>query len=145
MLIRNGKWSLIGAKGAEFTHLKAGDIILTAQQTADILKNGKLRGRGTSVGGNAHADGTPLNQTVMFGGISRTFDSIDAISTKLVAGMADVNTSLDGIENGIASMAANISNITTNTNSSSTNITIGDIQLSEVQNVAYWLDPMYFM
>lgn len=135
MLIRDGRWSLVGKQGAEFKHLKAGDIILSAQQTADILKTGKLRGRGTSVGGNSHADGTPFNRAAMFANEAMTIDAINDLSTRLVSGITGINTSLDGIGRDITSMTNNISNISNNASNFATTITIGDIHLSDVQNV----------
>lgn len=54
-LIRDGKWMLIPG-GMHFENLKKGDIVLNAQQTADLLNGGKAFGHG-----KAYADGTLSN------------------------------------------------------------------------------------
>lgn len=54
-LIRDGKWMLIPG-GMHFENLKKGDVVLNAQQTADLLKGGKAFGHG-----KAYADGTAGN------------------------------------------------------------------------------------
>lgn len=51
-IIRNGQWMLIPG-GMHMQSLKKGDIILSAQQTADLLRSGRASGHG-----KAYADGT---------------------------------------------------------------------------------------
>lgn len=51
-IIRNGQWMLIPG-GMHMQSLKKGDIILSAQQTADLLRSGRAFGHG-----KAYADGT---------------------------------------------------------------------------------------
>lgn len=58
LLVRDGKWHLIGTKGAEFIGLRKGDIIFNHKQTAALFKNGNILGRGTPIGFNSHAMGT---------------------------------------------------------------------------------------
>ena len=58
LLVRNGKWHLIGTKGAEFIGLRKGDIIFNHKQTVALFKNGNILGRGTPIGFNSHAMGT---------------------------------------------------------------------------------------
>ena len=70
--VRDGKWELIGEKGAEFFKYKKNDIIFNAQQTKNILKygkltNGKTRGRAL-VGGTAFNNG--MQSVVGNGGLS---------------------------------------------------------------------------
>ena len=40
--VRDGRWELIGADSAEFFNYERGDIIFNAEQTRQILKNGKI-------------------------------------------------------------------------------------------------------
>lgn len=53
LLVRNGRWTTVGANGAEFTQVKKGDIIFNHRQTEQLLKNGYVTGRG-----KAYASGT---------------------------------------------------------------------------------------
>lgn len=56
ILVRNGRWQTIGDNGAEFTQVKKGDIIFNHRQTEELLKNGRITGRGKSyAGGTAYA------------------------------------------------------------------------------------------
>ena len=61
LLVRDGKWKLIGENGAEFIKYKQNDIIFNGKQTQEILKygkiiNGKSRGRALN-SGTAFGDG----------------------------------------------------------------------------------------
>lgn len=62
LLVRNGRWHLIGEKGAEFFGYKKGDIIFNASQTKEIFEKGKIthgNGRGKAlVSGTAFSGGT---------------------------------------------------------------------------------------
>lgn len=42
LLVRNGKWHLIGEDGAQFFGYKRGDIIFNADQTREIFEKGKI-------------------------------------------------------------------------------------------------------
>lgn len=42
LLVRNGKWHLIGEDGAQFFGYKKGDIIFNADQTREIFERGKI-------------------------------------------------------------------------------------------------------
>ena len=57
ILVRNGRWTTVGEKGAEFTQVKKGDIIFNHKQSEQLLKNGYVTGRGKLHGG-AFASGT---------------------------------------------------------------------------------------
>lgn len=58
LLVRNGRWTTIGANGAEFTQVKKGDIIFNHKQTESLLKNGYVTGRGKAyASGTAYASG----------------------------------------------------------------------------------------
>ncbi len=43
---KTGQWHTVGDRGAEFTHIKANDIVFNHKQTEDLLKNGKINSRG---------------------------------------------------------------------------------------------------
>ena len=62
LLVRNGRWHLIGEKGAEFFGYRKGDIIFNASQTKEIFEKGKIthgNGRGKAlVSGTAFSKGT---------------------------------------------------------------------------------------
>lgn len=62
LLVRNGRWHLIGEQGAEFFGYKKDDIIFNADQTREIFEKGKIthgNGRGKAlVGGTAFAGGS---------------------------------------------------------------------------------------
>lgn len=62
LLVRNGRWHLIGEKGAEFFGYKKGDIIFNASQTKEIFEKGKIthgNGRGKAlVSGTAFSSGS---------------------------------------------------------------------------------------
>ncbi len=56
--VSDGKYSIVGANGAEFINLKKNDIIFSTEQTAGLLK-GRSGIRGTAMAyGNAFANGT---------------------------------------------------------------------------------------
>lgn len=62
LLVRNGKWHLIGENGAEFFGYRKDDIIFSADQTKEIFEKGKIthgNGRGKAlVSGTAFSKGT---------------------------------------------------------------------------------------
>lgn len=59
--VSDGKYSIVGANGAEFINLKKNDIIFSTEQTAGLF-NGRSGIRGTAMAyGNAFADGTTSN------------------------------------------------------------------------------------
>ena len=67
LLVRDGKWQLVGGDGAGFYKFRKGDIIFNGDQTEQILQKGKIthgkrRGKafadGTTYSGIAFADGT---------------------------------------------------------------------------------------
>lgn len=59
--VSDGKYSIVGANGAEFINLKKNDIIFSTEQTAGLFK-GRSGIRGAAMAyGNAFADGTTSN------------------------------------------------------------------------------------
>lgn len=58
LLVRDGRWQLVGQDGATFHTVKKGDIIFNHKQTEQLLKNGYVTGRG-----KAYAKGTVPNST----------------------------------------------------------------------------------
>ena len=62
--VSNGKYSIVGANGAEFINLKKNDIIFNAKQTQGLL-NGKSGIRGTAMAyGNAFASGSGIDAAI---------------------------------------------------------------------------------
>ena len=53
IVVRDGRYHVIGLNGAEMFNIKPGDIVFNAEQSAALLKYGKISGRG-----KAYADGT---------------------------------------------------------------------------------------
>lgn len=45
-VVRDGKYSILGQNGAEFTNLRRGDIVFNHKQTEQLFKYGKITGRG---------------------------------------------------------------------------------------------------
>lgn len=132
MLIRGNQWQLIGQHGAEYKDLKAGDIIFSAAQTKELMKHGKLRSRGHTVGGNSYADGTPLNGMFDFAGKELSSSALNNISAQLTGVLAPMTSSIDTINRNVADLAASVSNVSSVNQTS--NITIGDIHVSGVQD-----------
>lgn len=56
-LVRNGKFYLIGANGAQFMNLKKNDIIFNHKQVAELQRNGHINSRGKAVK-SAYVNGT---------------------------------------------------------------------------------------
>ena len=56
LLVRNGRWQLIGDDSAEFFNHKPNDIIFNAEQTKQLLESGKIKNGAKR--GHAYADGT---------------------------------------------------------------------------------------
>ena len=60
--IRDGQWEMLGEDSAEIADIRKGDIIFNAEQTRQILKNGKIKNgkkRGiTYLGGTAYDSGS---------------------------------------------------------------------------------------
>ena len=56
LLVRDGRWQLVGQDGATFHEVKKGDIIFNHKQTEQLLKNGHVTSRG-----KAYAKGTIPN------------------------------------------------------------------------------------
>lgn len=67
LLVRGSRFTTIGDNGAEFVHLKKGDIIFNHEQTKSLLKNGYVTSRGKMIGGNAHAHGTLRGNAYSYG------------------------------------------------------------------------------
>ena len=82
ILVRNGRWTTVGNNGAEFTHVKKGDIIFNHRQSAELLKNGHITGRGKAyAGGTAYA----------FSGIRTWNSSYNALNSDYSGGTIDTS------------------------------------------------------
>lgn len=83
LLVRDGKWQLIGQRGPGFQGLKRGDIIFNSAQTEQIFKNGWVTGRGKTVGFNSHAMGTVNPRSfnnAFYGGSTGSFGGAPSMS-----------------------------------------------------------------
>lgn len=56
ILVRDGRWYVVGDNGAEFTDIKKGDIIFNPEQSKSLLENGYVVGRG-----RAYATGSGMS------------------------------------------------------------------------------------
>lgn len=62
ILVRGNRWTTVGDNGAEFTQVKKGDIIFNHKQTAELLKNGHITGRGKAyASGTVNTSGSRIN------------------------------------------------------------------------------------
>ena len=134
-LVRQNRFSLIGNNGAEMMSLKKGDIIFSHSQTKELLKNGKIHSRGKAVGTHSYADGTPLKSALKFAGADYSSTQLAALATKLTGVMDGISIGVDSIERRTTELANKVPNVTTNTANNTSNVTIGDIHVSGVQDV----------
>lgn len=52
LVVRGDRWFTVGDNGAEFVHIKKGDIVFNADQTSQLLNgSGKINSRGTALSG----------------------------------------------------------------------------------------------
>lgn len=86
LLVRNGKWHLIGEDGAQFFGYRKGDIIFNADQTREIFEKGKIthgNGRGKAlVSGTAFSSGTGGFGKVNGNTVSVEADTVNVNSNK---------------------------------------------------------------
>lgn len=85
LIVRQGKFFTVGDNGAEMVDIKPGDIIFNHKQTEEILKYGRINGRGQafsngSASGFAYADGTPT-RTVLSASNPDLFNHYKVAST----------------------------------------------------------------
>ena len=60
MRVRDGKYEILGANGAEFTDVRHDDIIFDAKQTEEILKKGQVNARGNAYNTGVSGGGDSL-------------------------------------------------------------------------------------
>lgn len=146
LLVRNGRWHLIGEKGAEFFGYRKGDIIFNASQTREIFEKGKIthgNGRGKAlVSGTAFSKGTGggfwENDTTgkTYGKSSSSKSSSSSSSSK--EEKEEFEETIDWIETAIDRIERAIDQLDTKANStyrswSERNKALSD-QISEVGN-----------
>ena len=137
LLVRNGRWTLVGENGAEFTDVKKDDIIFNHKQTESLLKNGYVTSRGKAyVGGKAFEPGQDnhsiyidevtvgnlesgsiaSNPDENFGNQSPTGDSnLDDIKDDAEQLIDFIEYKLENIEKSIAKSTSKIENMVDNT------------------------------
>lgn len=59
LIVRGNRWFTVGEDGAGFYNVKKGDIVFNHKQTAELLKNGRVAGRG-----KAYASGTGASVSI---------------------------------------------------------------------------------
>lgn len=133
-LVRGNRFSLIGQHGAEFMDLKRGDIIFSHAQTKQLLKTGRIGGRGRTIGGGAYADGTLFNSAVRFAGNDSTMSNLNMLASQLLGGVTSVDTAVNKIASDVAVVSKSFATTQTSSAMQDVNISIGDIHLSGVQN-----------
>lgn len=112
--------------------LKKGDIIFSHSQTMALLKHGRINSRGKTIGNHAYADGTPINGMFNFAGKDISSSVLNAISAQLTGVLTPMSSNIDTINRNVADLAASVSNVSSVNQTS--NITIGDIHVSGVQD-----------
>ncbi len=91
MLVRNGRWQLIGQRGAQFMGLKRGDIVFNHRQTRQLLENGWVTGRGRAIGFNSHVMGTVNSMNHAFAeGTAAQFQNKDYADTPITSTMKQI-------------------------------------------------------
>lgn len=81
--VSDGKYSIVGANGAEFINLKKNDIIFSTEQTAGLF-NGRSGIRGTAMAyGNAFAGGTTSNIDAAIAALQNERNLWQAILTRV--------------------------------------------------------------
>lgn len=81
--VSDGKYSIVGANGAEFVNLKKNDIIFSTEQTAGLFK-GRSGIRGTAMAyGNAFAGGTTSNIDAAIAALQNERNLWQAILTRV--------------------------------------------------------------
>jgi len=111
IVVRDNKWFTVGDHGAEFVDIKKGDIIFNHKQTEEILKHGRITGRG-----KAFADGNvDVSQ-------KSAFDRLMSMG-----GLANLHGNANALGNMISGLTNNTPKYspTTNNNSSSFSVNGG--------------------
>lgn len=115
-------------------NLQRGDIIFSHAQTKQLLKTGKIRGRGKTIGTSAYADGTPFNGSVKFAGTDTTVSGLDALAARLLGEVTGINTNIGNMTNDVSTIARSVQNVNNSRTNQSNSIVIGDIHISGVQD-----------
>lgn len=134
LLVRNGRASLIGQNGAQMMNLKKGDIIFSHAQTKQLLKNGKINGRGRAIGTHSYADGTPLSNAIRFAGGDISTSKLEELAQRLVGNGESIDTNVRTITEGVSTVARSYTSVPTNTANQTNSVTIGDIHVTGVQD-----------
>lgn len=91
LLVRNGKWQLIGENSAEFFRYRKGDIIFNAAQTKQIFDKGKITNgqrRGDAlVSGTAFDTGSGGKRRTSLADINRSVSNVSATSSSAKGGV----------------------------------------------------------
>ena len=126
LIVRNDKFFTVGNNGAEFVNLKRGDIVFNHRQTEELLKNGKINTRG-----KAYAQGNYIPLEIADPG---KFAMLNKLS-RLNDGFILSKNTLDRFNTALDTTVNNINHIKNISNAQDVHISIGDINLSGVQDV----------
>lgn len=153
LLVRNGKWHLIGENSAEFFRYQKGDIIFNAAQTKQIFDKGKITSgqrRGDAlVSGTAFDTGSGGKRRTSLADINKSISNVSATSSSAQGGVSlDANKEkydwikilLDRIERKIKTLSntADSAFLKLNTRLSSSKEAISEITKEiEIQQQAY--------
>ena len=99
LVVRGNRWFTTGDNGAEFTHIKKGDIVFNAEQTRQLLDgSGKINSRGRAFAqGTAYAD----NKTSVNGKINSNSSKTPTKSSPKKKSKESSKTLIDWIERRI--------------------------------------------
>ena len=126
LVVRGNRFFTVGDTGAEFVDIKKDDIVFNHKQTEELLRNGHITGRGKALAGGNYVPLSSVDSDKF-----SMFSKLENFSKGLMLGSNNLNyfnDALVGTTNGINS----IKNMT---NTQEVNISIGDINLSGVQDV----------
>lgn len=123
IIVRDGRFFTVGENGAEMFPIKRGDIVFNHEQSEQLLKNGRISGRG-----KAYADGNVGNTPII--SIPDTF----VLGRDGFEGMAGINlfndfinsvaTPMLSLDKNVDNISKNISNVNNNKTQS---FSVGDI------------------
>lgn len=115
-------------------NLQRGDIIFSHAQTKQLLKNGKINGRGRAIGTHSYADGTPLSNAIRFAGGDISTSKLEELAQRLVGNGESIDTNVRTITEGVSTVARSYTSVPTNTANQTNSVTIGDIHVTGVQD-----------
>ncbi|MCH5250892.1 MAG: phage tail tape measure protein, partial [Lachnospiraceae bacterium] len=133
IVVRDGRYHVIGLNGAEMFHIKPGDIVFNAEQSAALLKYGKISGRG-----KAYADGT-VGDKFASGKLrplqpgDRAYELDKIVKDYMAQTGQDIHsffTPINAIQKNTEQMAQAVNTINNINNNRMQSVSIGDIHIT---------------